>query len=261
MVALITRTAVEVIYGAESFESPAFINATVFEAWDYVRRLMPIPPHAYAVLNSRLAYGSDRLAPGDTLQFIVAAGRKGTSPRHPQYKVVYADPPWQYRNFNYPTALRGARRHYPTMPIEEIMALPVRNIVADDALLFIWIPDPLLPEGLRVIEAWGFNYKGLGFSWLKENRRARTIFMGMGLWTRKNQEICWQGNRGRPQRRSCSVHSVVIAPVGGHSEKPSEVRERIVELVGDVPRIELFAREKTPGWHVWGNEVESDIDL
>lgn len=83
----------------------------------------------------------------------------------------------------------------------------------------------------------------------------------MGGWTRANAEVCLLATRGRPKRLSASVHSVVDAPVRAHSQKPDEVRTRIVELFGDLPRIELFAREKTQGWDVWGNEVTSDIDL
>ena len=86
-------------------------------------------------------------------------------------------------------------------------------------------------------------------------------FFGLGNWTRSNAEICLLATRGKPKRQSARIHQLIISPVQSHSQKPQEVREKIVELLGDLPRIELFAREKTDGWDVWGNEVECDIDM
>ena len=104
-------------------------------------------------------------------------------------------------------------------------------------------------------------YKTVAFVWLKQNRKALTWFYGLGFWTRSNAEICLLATKGHPKRQSAGIHQLVISPVERHSKKPDEVREKIVALMGDVPRIELFARQQTPGWDVWGNEVENSTTL
>ena len=147
------------------------------------------------------------------------------------------------------------------MRIEELCALPVADIADRDCALFLWATFPQLPEALRLIKAWGFVYKTVAFVWLKQNRKALTWFYGLGFWTRSNAEVCLLATKGHPKRQSAGIHQLVISPVERHSKKPDEVREKIVELMGDVPRIELFARQQTPGWDVWGNEVENSTVL
>ena len=175
-----------------------------------------------------------------------------------KFTAIYADPPWHYSCGNVQGA---AQNHYPTMKTQDICALPVADIAAKDSALFLWATFPQLPDALRVIEAWGFKFKTVAFVWLKQNRRAKTWFYGMGFWTRSNAEICILATRGHPQRKDNSIHQFIISPVEAHSKKPDEARDRIVRLMGDVPRVELFARQAAPGWHVWGNEVESTINL
>lgn len=119
----------------------------------------------------------------------------------------------------------------------------------------MWATFPMLREALDVIEAWGFSYKTVAFNWVKQNRNGTGIFMGLGNWTRSNSEICLLATKGKPKRISGSVRSIVLSPLQQHSRKPAEIRDRIVELMGDLPRIELFAREAAPGWDVWGNEA------
>ena len=119
----------------------------------------------------------------------------------------------------------------------------------------MWATFPMLREALDVIEAWGFSYKTVAFNWVKQNRNGTGIFMGLGNWTRSNSEICLLATKGKPKRISGSVRSIVLSPLQQHSTKPAEIRDRIVELMGDLPRIELFAREAAPGWDVWGNEA------
>ena len=125
----------------------------------------------------------------------------------------------------------------------------------------MWATFPQLPEALRLIEAWGFTYKSVAFVWLKKNRKADSWFYGLGFWTRANAEICLLATRGRPKRAARDVKQVILSHVERHSQKPEEARRRIEALMGDVPRIELFARASPPGWDVWGNEVASDIRL
>lgn len=175
-----------------------------------------------------------------------------------KYTVLYADPPWRYRNK--PNG-RSPESHYPTMKTEDICALPVQALAAEDCALFLWVTMPMLFEAQKVLAAWGFRYKTVAFVWVKQNRKGSGIFWGMGYWTRANAELCLLATRGRPQRRAKNIHQVIISPVEEHSKKPEEARQRIEALLGEVPRLELFARRPSPGWDVWGNEVESDVVL
>jgi N6-adenosine-specific RNA methylase IME4 len=175
-----------------------------------------------------------------------------------KYKVIYADPPWSYRDKRdkHPRLSGGAAVHYDTMPLNEIKALPISEIADDDCILFLWATFPNLKEALDVMESWGFKYKTLGFSWIKTNKKNGKPFFGIGYYTKSNCEVCLIGVRGRPKIASNYVSSVIISPRDEHSKKPQEARDRIVELCGDVPRIELFARHPQVGWHVAGNGID-----
>ena len=107
-----------------------------------------------------------------------------------------------------------------------------------------------------MLKAWGFKYKTVAFTWVKQNRKSDGLFTGMGYWTRANAEICLLATRGHPKRINANVCQVILSHVEEHSKKPDEARDRIVKLMGDLPRVELFARQATEGWDVWGNEVE-----
>ena len=175
-----------------------------------------------------------------------------------KYQIIYADPPWRYEC----KGVQGsAEKHYPTMSLDEISKLPVSELSEKNSLLFLWTTFPQLREALHVIKAWGFEYKTVAFVWVKQNKSGVGWFYGLGFWTRGNAEICLLATKGKPKRKSNRIHQLIISPLREHSRKPDETRERIVELMGDLPRIELFARQKVPGWDCWGNEVESDIDL
>ena len=147
------------------------------------------------------------------------------------------------------------------MSIDELCALPVETLAEKDCLLVLWATFPQLPEALRLIQAWGFTFKTVAFVWLKLNKKSPTWFYGLGYWARGNAEICLLAKRGKPKRRSAGVHQFIISPVEEHSKKPDVTRDKIIELAGDLTRVELFARQKTPGWDVWGNEVDSDLSL
>jgi len=185
-----------------------------------------------------------------------------------KYDIIYADPPWSYDD----KALagnRGACCKYPVQGTNWIEDLPVANIAKSNCLLFLWVTMPKLNECWDVIKKWGFEYKTVAFTWVKRNKNAGSWFMGMGSWTRANAELCLLATRGNPCRVNAGVSSVIDTPVMEHSRKPAIVRERIVELVGDISRIELFARKPKDqlfdargfdGWDVWGNEA-GDIVL
>jgi N6-adenosine-specific RNA methylase IME4 len=147
------------------------------------------------------------------------------------------------------------------MSLGEIKSLDIESIVQRDCVLFLWATFPQLNDAFKVIEAWGFTFKTVAFVWVKRNRKSPSLFWGMGYWTRANVEICLLATRGHPRRVSARVHQVVESPIRNHSQKPDLVRERIVDLMGDLARIELFARERTDGWDVWGNEVENVIQI
>lgn len=147
------------------------------------------------------------------------------------------------------------------MSIDELCALPVDKLAEKDCLLFLWATFPQLPEALRLIKAWGFTFKTVAFVWLKLNKKSPTWFYGLGYWTRGNAEVCLLAKRGKPKRQSASVHQFIISPIEQHSKKPDVARDKIIALAGDLSRVELFARQKIPGWDVWGNEVDSDLSL
>lgn len=180
-----------------------------------------------------------------------------------KYQVIYADPPWSYYNDSSAkkdcTTVKGMRRPpYEVMSSKEITALPVNKISYKNCILFIWTTDYHLEKCLKVIKEWGFEYKTIGFVWNK-----KCCFMG--AYTMKSGiELCLLATKGKDAHKLVKKHNVrslIEISRTKHSEKPKEIKDRIINLMGDIPRIELFAREKTPGWDVWGNEVESDIDL
>lgn len=184
-----------------------------------------------------------------------------------KYSIIYADPPWSYKD----NSCNGnALRHYQTMANSEISSLPVKKLSEKDCILFLWATYPKIREALEAIENWGFCYKTIAFQWVKLNKSVKiedysittvsdvlkkSCFFGLGRWTRGNTECCLLATKGKPKRINASVSQLIFSPVKRHSEKPSEVREAIVKLVGDLSRIELFAREETKGWDCWGDEV------
>ena len=175
-----------------------------------------------------------------------------------KYNIIYADPPWRYQQKNLSGA---AEHHYRTMSNHDICNLPVGELADKDSVLFLWTTFPQLQEALEAIRTWGFCYKTVAFVWLKQNKKSKSWFFGLGFWTRGNAEICLLATKGKPRRLSARVHQLIISLVRGHSEKPEEARNKILELMGDLPRIELFARQRADGWDAWGNEVDSDISF
>lgn len=174
-----------------------------------------------------------------------------------KYQIIYADPPWSYRD----RALageRGAGCKYNVMSMDDIKTLPVKELAEADAVLFMWVTMPMLEEAFAVMRAWGFTYKTCAFTWIKQNKKSDSLFWGMGNWTRANAELCLLGVKGKPKRINAGVHSVITSHIEEHSKKPAETRERIVKLMGDIPRIELFARQTAEGWDRWGLEAPDE---
>lgn len=189
------------------------------------------------------------------------------------YGIIYADPPWSFTNANTGGSLiSGASAKYAVMRNADIMALPIPNITAENCVLCMWWVGSQPMEAKAVLSAWGFRLITMtGFIWVKETKNGKPDF-GMGFWTRAGAECCLIAIKGRPKRASGSIRSVYIedqeliqvsisAIKEEHSKKPAIFRDLIVLLCGDIPRVELFARESTAGWHVFGNECENSITL
>lgn len=184
------------------------------------------------------------------------------------FGAILADPPWRFRTWNKSEAVRRrgsgtnvcASVHYHTMTVEDVAALPVSELAADDCALFLWCCWPTLQDSWAVLSGWGFTYKTCAFDWLKAHagqmdflRDDYDALMGMGYWTRSNSEPCLLATRGKPRRLNADVRQGIIEPRREHSRKPDCVHERIERLVAG-PYLELFARRSRPGWTTWGNE-------
>ena len=181
-----------------------------------------------------------------------------------KYCVIYADPPWQYTQCGKDKKGKGtASKHYKTMKTDDICNLPVKNMIEDTgSICFLWATLPNLKEALKVMEAWGFEYKTAAFVWVKKNMQSGKLYWGMGAYTRANAEICLLGISPRFSAKkfikSHSVHQVIESPHEKHSKKPDAVRKKIDQLLGNVTKIELFARQRIDGWDAWGDEMTEE---
>lgn len=186
-----------------------------------------------------------------------------------KYGAILADPPWRFATWDKttPVQARGSKStytsasvHYHTMTMTEIAALPVNTMAADNCVLFCWACWPLIQDALKIINAWDFTFKTMGFVWVKgeglplfpEDIRDQ---MGMGYWTRANTEPCIIATRGKPKRMKADVRQVILSKRREHSRKPDEIYERIERLVAG-PYLEMFARQRRPGWDAWGDEID-----
>lgn len=163
-----------------------------------------------------------------------------------KYKTILADPPWDINQ----KGKRGAARHYPLMTLDQIKAMPVKDLSEENAHLYLWVPNGLLQEGLDVIKAWGFTYRSM-LTWGKPR-------LGLGVYIRNASETCLFATRGHAPVKFHGQGSWLFAPVQDHSHKPEE-QFAIIERLSDGPYLELFARRRQPGWDVWGNEIDSDL--
>lgn len=174
-----------------------------------------------------------------------------------KYQIILADPPWPYSSD--PNSKRGiwglADQQYETMDMEDLKKLPVSNLADNNCILFMWATFPNLQQALDLMKAWGFTFKTVAFVWEKLDKTNNTPKKyGLGWYTRSNCEIVMLGRKGKFFRNSASVQQIIKSTISKHSQKPDEVRKRILKLCGDLPRIELFARTPIHGWDVWGND-------
>ena len=174
------------------------------------------------------------------------------------FGVIVADPPWRFKAGR---SNRSTENHYATMPLDEIKALPVRGLAAEDCALFLWTTPPFLKQSMAVMDAWKFRYVSTGFVWLKMRADHisalfidQDMFMSLGHTSRKSSEICLLGKRGRPKRINANVREVIIAGRRAHSQKPDQFYDRAQKLYPG-PYLELFSRTNRPGWMAWGNET------
>jgi len=170
-----------------------------------------------------------------------------------KYNIILADPPWNFSG----AGNRHARNHYDCMKFKDILALPVKDIAAENCALFLWITMPFLNRMNEVLKEWKFKYKTNGFCWVKQEKSGKLSF-GNGYYSRANPELCILAVKGNMYQhiKHKNVRELIVAPRREHSRKPDEVRDRIVDLFGDMPRIELFARQTTPGWDAIGNAID-----
>ena len=193
-----------------------------------------------------------------------------TIPVLKKYSVIYTDCPWDYKRKGGPKHIGMAYQVYPTLSDEDVYGLNIRELSAEDCFLFYWSTWPKMEEAITAIKGWGFRYVTAAFVWVKTNKKNQdTLAWGLGHYSRANTEVCLLGIKGKPKVIYHGVHQVVWddsleeemfpsevkIPRYRHSEKPEEVRTRIVRLCGDVPRIELFARRISAGWDTWGDEL------
>lgn len=173
-------------------------------------------------------------------------------PRH-HFRAILADPPWRFETWSPKGAGKSASRHYRTMSTAQIAALPIAQLCRRDAVLFMWMTWPMLPDALVVIEAWGFTYKTCAFCWTKTNAD-NGLWIGTGYWTRANSEACLLATRGKPKRRDRRIGQAIVEQRREHSRKPDRVHDDIRKLVKG-PYLELFARQRRKHWSAFGDEI------
>jgi len=177
-----------------------------------------------------------------------------------KYNIIYADPPWQYKSSDNLAEIsllnKDENFHYPTMPLSDIKDIDVPSLCADDCLMFMWVVNPMLDDGIELLKHWGFEFSTVGFVWHKQ-------VSNPGYYTMSSVEMLIIGKKGSipAPRGARNVNQFLSIKRGKHSEKPQEIRDRIVEMFPTQDKLEMFARIQADGWDVWGNEVNSDIDL
>lgn len=178
-----------------------------------------------------------------------------------KYDIIYADPPYSYRGLvqkggGKSEYVSGAHRYYETMSLDNLKALDIRSVCKRNCLIFMWATGPNLDQSLELLKAWGFKYATVGFVWEKQATNP-------GAYTMSSVELCLIGKKGDiPKPRGArNVRQFISELRTSHSTKPDEVRKRIEAMFPSQSKLELFARKKSQGWDVWGNEVVADIEI
>ena len=177
--------------------------------------------------------------------------------RGSDFTYVMSDPPWSFKTFSEKgKEQKSAERHYSTMTLDDIKAMPVADVCAKDAMLQLWLTRPMFLQGLEVMEAWGFTYVTQGV-WVKTTKDGKGLAFGTGYVLRDAHEPFIIGRRGKPKTHSKSVRSVIMSPRREHSRKPEEAYRIAEALSGpDAKRLDMFSRQVRPGWTAFGNETE-----
>jgi site-specific DNA-methyltransferase (adenine-specific) len=176
-----------------------------------------------------------------------------------QYKMIMADPPWDYNDKvrSSTNGGGGASRHYETLTVASLGRFPMANLAEDDSVLLLWTTFPMYWEACSLMEFWGFKYKTACWVWAKTTKDGKKFAMGMGHYSRANPEVCLLGVRGKGLKvLRHDILNLQTHPRLKHSEKPTLFHDLSVELFGNVPRIDLFARKRVKGWDSWGKELE-----
>lgn len=180
-------------------------------------------------------------------------------PKH-HFGAILADPPWPFATWSPKGSGRSGEAHYGTMSHQDIENMPVLSLANPDAVLFLWVVQTQIPQAVKLIDAWGFTFKSVAFSWVKGEGLPMfpddiTTQIGMGMWTRSEFEQCWLATRGKPKRLDAGVRQVLLEKRREHSRKPDGIHDRIERLIAG-PYLELFARQKRQGWTTWGNQTD-----
>ena len=178
-----------------------------------------------------------------------------------KYQIIYCDPAWDYKGQKQHSGKGGslsggAETHYKTLKLKDLKRMDVPSISDNDCLLFMWTTSPHLDQAIELLKSWGFKWATIGFVWDKGR-------VNPGFYTMSQCEICLIGKKGKiPQPRGArNIRQLVNWPREKHSKKPDEVRKRIEQMFPTQKKIELFARSKSEGWDVWGNEIQNDIEI
>lgn len=179
------------------------------------------------------------------------------------FDLIYIDPPWPFDTYSERGKGKSPERHYNTLSIKDLCALPVGELVGPNGVMFLWATWPRLLAAFQVIHAWGFEYKTSGFVWAKTNKKSQGFFMGTGYYTRANTEPCLLAVKtgGRAPVANRGVKELIVAPVAKHSQKPVEAYDRIEALYPQARKVEVFARTRRVGWWALGNEVNEGMDI
>jgi len=175
--------------------------------------------------------------------------------RQMAYGVILADPPWTYQTRSEKGQGKSPSQHYKTMTLEDICALPVHLLAADDCMLVMWSTAPHLQQSLVVMEMWGFDYVTAG-AWAKQSSTGNKWAFGTGYVYRSAAEFYIVGKIGNPRIAVKNIRNLIVAPVREHSRKPDDMHQQLERMFPKARRCELFARQARPGWSVWGNETE-----